>query len=492
MSEIKLKPHQVDHFARVMDIMNKNRAYVDTSATGAGKTYIAVKIAQVMNLKVLVVSPKSLTTKWKVVTEEYGVELVDTITYGLLRGTKNKCNHPWLTRSNDQFYPTREFQDLVRSGVLVVFDEIGHIKNKKAMQTKAAHALARASGHMALISAMPLDNIDNIECIFKMLGIVTHEGLHFYEREGHKFGTGEYVMTGFDEVKSKCLKWDPDTTKKILAPDGIEIPITRRNINTLAFKLYTNVVKYHISSSAAPFKIDAIQDIGNGFYKMDPNQEKLWKQEISKLKKAIGYDETTKTATKSGFNSTTAILHTLETIKVDIIVREAEKVLTSNPNAKVIVVMFYLDPMNSVAKKLAKYSPLIMSGALSTRNRNTIMDKFQKATSESRLLITQIITGGEGIDLDDNHGDYPRFSFIAPTYHFQALHQATGRTYRESTKSKATIRIMYGQNTSENAADLEAKMLTAMARKSQIAKDMLANPDSNRLPFPDEYKSYFE
>ena len=499
MSQVELLSHQILHFKRVLEILKDHKAYLDTSQMGAGKTYLTIKVAQVLKLKMLVVAPVSTISMWKKTAEEYGVELVDVLSYAGLRGTKNGVKHPWLDRTQDEFWASKDFTKLVNEGVLVVFDEMHNLKNKATAQIYSAHSLAievaasKGVSRIALLSATPCDKAVHTESIFKMLGIITHDELYVYEREGNEFGAGEYVLTGFKEASKFCKKWNPDVTKEILSPNNVEIAITRRNADKLTYELYTQVAKKIISSDMTRPQILAKKDVKNGFYNLSAKKLIEMKKAVAGLSRAVGYDGDRIDGSKGNLGAVTTNLLKIENIKVDIYSRLIKDTLDTNPQAKVVVFMSYKEPMSNLASELRAYKPMIMNGQTIAKNRDVIVSKFQEYNTKNRLLIAQIKVGGIGISLDDRHGEYPRYAFITPTYFFIDLYQAGGRIYRTSTKSTATIRMIYGKESNNpQPKALEARILDAMARKTDVAKNMLANPNSERMPFPGEFTSEIE
>ncbi len=495
MKEVTLLSHQVRHFDRILNIVNNNKAYLDTSQMGSGKTYITIKLAQTFKLKLLVVAPVSTLSMWNRTASEFGVEMVKTISYASLRGTKKGVNHIYLDRTDDQFRVTPTFKELVREGILLVFDEMHNLKNKKTAQIASAHALAIAiegKSRIALLSATPCDKASHTESIFKMLGIINCNELYIYKR--FEFGEGEYIFTGFKEVSNKCRQIDSKTANDILGHIGYEYPVTRVNVDSITSNLYTKIAKKIISSDMSQPDILIVKDVKNGFYMVEQEGRNNLKTAINSLKLAVGYNDDTKNVytTNTGFGGITKALLGIEIAKTNLFIRLVTSTLTKNPQAKVILFMSYSSPISKSINMLAKYKPLLLDGKTSPKNRDLIMTQFQEPNTSHRLLISQIKVGGIGISLDDRHGNYPRYVFISPTYSFIDLYQATGRVYRVTTKSTVTIRMVYGQKDDVKDEELESSILNAMSRKTAIAKNMLFNSQSERMPFPGDYQQYIE
>jgi hypothetical protein len=165
--EISLLPSQETCFEDSMTILRGNISVCNTSETGAGKTYVTGKIAQVSGATLFVVCPVSVKTSvWEPFAARYGIPLV-TIGYEKLRGMKTTgVKHPWLVRSDREeevngkmknvttYRATEEFKQLLRRGCMVVFDEAHKAKNETAATSLACFELTRAvKEHCMAVSA---------------------------------------------------------------------------------------------------------------------------------------------------------------------------------------------------------------------------------------------------------------------------------------------------------------------------------------------------
>ena len=73
MEPIKIRPNQVQHYKRALEILTSFYFYIDGSEMGAGKTYIAAAIAITLGLPCLVFCPKGARNTWKDVFLRHGV-----------------------------------------------------------------------------------------------------------------------------------------------------------------------------------------------------------------------------------------------------------------------------------------------------------------------------------------------------------------------------------------------------------------------------------
>ncbi|GAF99677.1 unnamed protein product, partial [marine sediment metagenome] len=124
--------HQKEHFERLVQILGHNFAYLDTSQTGCGKTFTTMKIGKASKLKLFVICPKSVCSVWNIECRKYGVDLVETITYEKLRGTKKqlKVCDGYINRNHNHFRASDKFTALCGKKILLVFDEVHRVKNR--------------------------------------------------------------------------------------------------------------------------------------------------------------------------------------------------------------------------------------------------------------------------------------------------------------------------------------------------------------------------
>jgi superfamily II DNA or RNA helicase len=170
---LQLRPHQVAHYQRILEILSRFYFFVDGSEMGTGKTYVTAAVAITQKLPVIVVCPVAARQTWLNVFQAHGVttynlpETGGVITYDSLRSKKGyQPKHGLLTRDDTGttplFYPTTLFVQLVQAGVLVIFDECQKLKNN-GNQNAAAKALVRqvyaigGRSRIAFLSGSALD-----------------------------------------------------------------------------------------------------------------------------------------------------------------------------------------------------------------------------------------------------------------------------------------------------------------------------------------------
>jgi hypothetical protein len=471
-----LYEHQVPHFNNVLRICREWYAYLDSSRTGTGKTIITIEVAKALELPLLVIGEVSTKGMWEQTTKKYGVELIEFLSYAKLRG-----NNRYLI-NEDKYIVSPYGCELFKRGVLLVYDECHNLKNR-SRQSEAACclsswiALNTVHSRIACLSATPIDKEEQVLSLMRIMGIVLSDKLYEYIPS-----TEEYILVGLDELIAMAKAIDPATTEKLVPRN-----IAKHNARSVTFSLFRDVIKPRLSSAIEATNPLPDKDIANGYYEIAEKEElQAGVKLLSKLIRRVG-DDIELISSSNTWTQLTKAMIVIERAKVSTMVRLAKETLAM-PKAKVILYFNYLECIDKAAKQLQDYRPLVMTGSVNSKDRDTIIEAFNLPDTRYRLLIANTRVAGTGINLDDTHGDFPRYMFMIPTYNFIDLHQATGRIYRATTKSKVTIRLVYGK---EDGAErcLEHIILAALARKSEVTRG--AVKDSSVI-YPGEYPIYWE
>ena len=483
-----LRPYQVPHYERLISILKyTNKAAIDTSPTGCGKTYTANEVARAFGLKIFVICPKSLKKKWEETAEEFGNEIVKIMTYQLLRGQKGrKLNHKYLARRDMHhdviFTPTRTFQHLIAEGILLVFDEIQNVKNPTT-QLHAAHALVsyitktNSSSRILLLSAIPADKVANAISMVKMLGLICRKDL--YERVPFR----PVRPTGYIELEDIAFKMNPEMASQLSITS-----YSAQKIRTSVFGLYTKLFRPLLATQMPPPPIDFHKDIANGFYEMETEDQKTLSEALNRLITALRYTPKHQEVyrTKANLGAMTAALIAIQKSKRRLVVRLARDRLEENPNNKVVLFFNFTECIEYAVRELSKYGAEKLNGQITlVKDRDRITSLFREPNQKCRVIISNPTVGGVGIDLDDQNGQYPRYMYLLPDYNFIPLVQALGRCYRSSTKSNFTARFVYSR-----IGKAEMHILEKLLEKDFVAKQMTAQPDPSQ--FPVNYPNFYE
>lgn len=485
-SPVEIQPQQVDHFRRIIQILNHEYGYLDVSPFGAGKTHITFAVAATFKLNMIVIGPKSTLNNWKRWAQIYGVNLIGIMTYQSLRGQSENLNHNLLKKVNGEYVATELFDQCVQSGLLLVFDEYHNLKNDNT-QLASAHALVKSlvrlvrMGHkarIALLSGTPCDVKDYVTSTFKMLGIILSDKLYNYNRSSKK-----YELIGIQEAISKCNEYDPDETMAISCR-----PVNKTTAKTICYDLYIRVLKRFVVSSMPPPPIDAAKDAKNLYILMPDKDVERLKKGILLFKSATNYRHEIQEVDLSGVNwgDVTTSRREIDSAKIPSVCRLAQHKLETIKHSKVLIYCNYKRDMKTAKYLLARYNPLVMDGSTSEKQRLQITTAFQADTDEFRVIISNPKVGGIGIDLDDKFGSRPRFMFLLPSYFYTDQYQSTGRIHRIGTMSKATIYFIYSR-----AFPYETGILNSMANKSQVVRNMVTDEQVD-IKFPGDYDEVLE
>lgn len=487
---MKLLPHQIDHYRRLSEILHTEHGYLDTSPMGSGKTFTTMAIAATFNLSLGIVCPLSIIDVWKQECATYGIPIKFAISYQSLRGTKSSApKHGLLDRLGDQFKATDKFKMMVKKGLLLVFDEVHNLKNATS-QLQSAHCLVKqlvklnCGSRVALLSATPCDKPAHISSLLKILGIIEHDDLYEYDMSKQ-----EYTLLGMQEIIDKCATLSKLITHQIVG----SIVLTRQTMPHISYELFIRVIKPRVCSAMEPVSIvvvpgkeDVIKECKNGYYEMMDKDVETLREGANILSRATRYRSDTQQVQigKGSWGAITRALGVIERSKVQLMIRLAKEKLADHPNNKVILYFSFIESIKSVKEALAEYNPLVMYGITKAHERAPLIKKFQEPSSEYRLMILNARVGGIGISLDDRDGNFPRYMFIVPNYNFIDLQQATGRIYRSTTQSSATIRFVYSK-----AFPNETSIIDSLFRKAKLLKSIVVS--SNEL-LPGEYPVWIE
>ena len=526
MASIRLRPHQVEHFARIQRVCAKSPVYVDTSKMGRGKSFVVGALAQSLGLPLLIIGPKTVESVWNSLCRDHAIRKLGFLSYQSLRSTKNhKPGHGLLTRQDTSssssssssggpgggskkttevtFAVTAAAKLLFQTGLILVLDEFQNVKNKTA-QMKAVVALVQGmrrrqggpSGGSAppclcaLLSGSPFDKEQHCLSFYRVLGMMVHDSL--------AAGTPAREWLGFQEIVEHCLKLDPENTRAVL---GNTSPTSRAKVSVLrrlSFQLLVQVVKPALfSCMPAPEQTTVKMDVKNAFYRLDAMDLESLERHIQQLAGATGYNDASGAVKYDGrfIGTITPALMGIEMAKVNAMARVATSILLSQCNGgsgcaaaaaaaaatttrggctKVVICVSYNQTIAALTNKLRAWRPASMNGATSATARKKLIETFQMPDSVLRVLICNTMVGGIGISLHDTDGRFPRSMLISSSYSMLNVYQATGRICREGTTSDACVRIVYGHTTSDRN---ELGILTAMAQKSDVLTALLADDE---------------
>ena len=476
--DLVLRPRQEDHYKRIINILKTSPFYIDGSLMGTGKTFVALSVAMTYHLPVIVVCPNRAKSVWMNEISKYGIATYAVpdsgplISYDLLRSRIGVvCKHGLLTRLDVRnkkgsikpvFRTTELFRNLVHVGVMLILDEFQYIKNDSGNQ-KAVRELVRyictrqSPSKVALLSGTSMCAEYQATNLFDTIGYIDKDYLK------SAYARKDFSILG--PILDKCIRIDKARTLEIMNSD---MPVKSK-----MFHLFTDVVKTRTLSIMPCENFDA--SIKNKLHVIEPNDRENY---YTGLRMLTGYEELIQ---KGGIGHIAKMMVLLQKGKMGAMAVAARKYLSGACKEgeicrKLILFVDYHEVVDYLLQALSDYSPREYTGRTASEG-NTAIDMFQEPNDRCRLLIANPVTGGTSISLHDTHGGYPRAMFIMPNYKTISIHQAAYRIFRDSLKSKAKVRIFYGECE-------EVFFLNSMYRKGGVLQKV---HDEQGIVFPNNY-----
>lgn len=489
--DVVLLPWQIEWAQRAYNILMRNHGYIDTSRMRSGKTYVTLWLAKQFGFRLLIICPVIAIDVWSVTAREYGVEVVNIISYQSLRSQNDhQPKHGLLSRYDNvteggihqtHFITTKLYNDLLERGIMVICDEIQNIKNNSD-QFKACNALIRpiiTSGgrsRFGLLSGTPFDKEEHAVNLLKIIGYIRAHKLYRVER-----GTNQLILDGMQELIDACRSIDNNETERVLDA----IPLQKSNMDHLCYILYIRVIKANISGAmAAPTNIIGTYDVKNGFYNMSHERNEQLKAAIKELAVAVSFNEKTGTSdlrAESLGALTIALVH-IENAKIDDMARIATETLMSNNFTKVVISVNYTSTIEGIRNNMLPFNPLILNGKTSKKDKSMVIRAFNE-NPNYRLLLMNTAAGSVGISLYTPNVNSPRVMLLSPSYKLLDITQAAARIYGPGMISDAKVRMFYGKD----QAVLETKILTSLINKSETLKGTLDDVVKRDLILPGDY-----
>jgi hypothetical protein len=500
----KLMPHQYFHFINLALIINKYSVGIDTSDMGRGKTSCAVAIDMMMGFdKCVVYGPTRANRAWMKAQKHFNVprgKEIEIHSYDEFR-CKVKPYLKLIPELEDR--PTGEYDDILKNNlvynicekksyqtinddwlsliskyrVLLVFDEMHHLKNDTNQSNMCAvlsqSLLQHKQNKVLCLSATPFDKREHTQRICRILGILKQDELAV-----NTFNN--YQITGYNDVVEFCT----NTLKSKMAYNEIHI---NGDANVKLYQMWLKYIVHNISCSMPPprasqfnlYCVNYFSDVN------DPEDIALIKMGCNQISNSLIAIATNQQPGNNMANiaNISKGMSTIELGKVNDFARHVRNHLMVNPNRKVVVMLNYVKPIRKLAKLLQAYNPMLILGGVSEEKRVTYLDRFQQPNNTYRLLITNISTTNECIDLDDQYGGFQRDMFISPSYHLIRQHQASKRIFRSMTMSDAYVYYFYAK-----CCRHEVSLLKRVKEKSNIVKDNL----DYKADMPGDYLTYDE
>ena len=419
-----LKEFQIPSVAKLCAAILKNKAALDGSDTGAGKTYTAVGVARELSMGIAVVCPKAVIYSWnKVIKDHFGMKPEFVLNYESVKTGKYKEIGVWKSVSK---ISTREFfQWNIPKNTLIIFDESHRLKGHGTQNSEIAIAAKKQGYKILCCSATNAINPIELKCVGLITGLYkTGKWLAFLREHGCEQGRFGWEFSG-----------DKDVLKKLHADLFLDRGVRVRRDDIKGFP-----------------DSEVIAEA----YNIDEKSQKELKEVYEEMEKELKYLQAQCKNTKEyQLNSMVIMLRArqqAELIKVPLFVEMAEDALEDGMS--VVIFVNFSETVRALSKRLN--TNCVVWGENKGNERDVYIADFQ--SDKKRVIIVNIKAGGAGLSLHDLNGNYPRLSLISPTPSAVDLRQALGRVWRDGGKTKSLQKIIFAANTVEEEVCEKVKL----------------------------------
>jgi len=403
------RPYQLAGIDKLAASVQTYGTGLDMSDMGTGKTWKALFVAKRWGLPVAVVCPAVTKVQWRDAADKLGVEMTLCESYQkVIRGTATGITKSGVKR--------RKFSFALTKPTLFVFDEVHACRNHKSQNSLLLMDCVDAGYPVLMLSATPFENTTQFRAIGHALKIVhRNKWWHWCLSAGGcrpgSFGGLEYV--GGEQTMSQIRStWDDrmDRTRIEDVGDLPEFTMQTRLIDSNNCKAINNAYTELLATYAEETEFAIVRRLR---YRQKIEHEKI-KQ-----------------------------LYELAQEFVD-------------GGQKVIHFVNFTDTVDTLYE-LHEGEFGIVDGRVTGDKRQAVVDQFQAGKLDG--LIVQLQSGGVGLNLQDTTGDAPRTAILNLTDSATLFRQATGRTFRDGSRSacRFVVPLVAGTVEKEIEQNLERK-----------------------------------
>lgn len=411
-----LREFQIPSVAKLCAAILKNKAALDGSDMGSGKTYAAVAVARELNMSIAVVCPKAVIYSWnKVIKDHFGMKPEFVLNYESVKTGKYKEIGVWKKVSK---ISTREvFTWNIPKNTLLVFDESHRLKGQGTQNSEIAIAAKKQGYKILCCSATSTVNPIEMKTIGLILGIYkTGKWTSFLREHGCEQGRFGWEFNG-----------DQKILKKLHADFFLDRGVRIRREDIKDFP-------------------DC--DVMAEAYNIDEKSEKELKDVYEEMEKELRLLKIKCKSTKEyKINSMVIMLRSwqkAELVKVPLFVEMAEDAMQDGMS--IVIFVNFSDTVRALSERLN--TNCVVWGENKGNERDKNIEDFQ--SDKKRVIIVNVKAGGAGLSLHDLNGNHPRLALISPTPSAVDLVQCLGRVWRVGGKTKALQKIVFVANTVED------------------------------------------
>jgi Mimiviridae putative ATP-dependent RNA helicase len=480
----KLKPWQIKPANHLLDVLQKYDSALDGSDTGVGKTYIAVAIAQAIQLPTLAVVPKISVTGWTTVCEHIG-ENISIINYESLRtgrsgyGTwhnQEQIDDPTGGRTfvfvclncqrrfkeSDVIEPCythpegihcfdRKARPIVYGDFtfaspairFIIFDEVHRCGGLDSLNSEFLIAAKRQRIRHLMLSATPAQNILQLKALGYSLDLhcLDIRGLVESNKRGAKQKVFQGWAASYGVKRDKAfhgLVWRVSAAKQRETMAAIRAQI----IPARGIRITTD-------------QVPGFPEVDIQAELIDTENEELINALYLQMESALSELRGNKESDIDPDHPLTKILRErqeVELCKIPSFVEIARSRMEQGFSIGLFV--NFRKSLEELAERLR--CPFI-DGTVTGKQRDEIIAGYQ--ANDTRCLAMNSDASGISIGLADLDGNFPRFGLVSPPWSATTFKQLVGRFPRDGGKSKSHFRVLFAAGT------VEMKMYRALKGK---------------------------
>lgn len=421
----KLLSYQVGNTENLVRIITENKAVLDASDTGTGKTYSAVACCAQLKLRPYVICPKAVMSAWKKVCQYFNVEPIAIVNYESIRNCKSYAPDTYdrITSPNVKYVklPKKDksesdkykFVWTVPNDCVFIFDEVHKCSDIGTLNSMLLFGAKESQKPIMILSATIADHPEKFRIFFYILNFLDPSSV------GPNVDFNVYMR-----IVDRWIFKDSN-------------PMGR--IHNMLYPNRATRVRIDVLGDLFPeTQIDAIP------YSMGKKRENEIQQKYEEIAREL--DELIKKDNKERMNALVRVLRAhqkIELLKVPTFVELANDFMHNGYS--VVIFVNFTKTLEMIADMLA--TKCLIYGEQTTSERDKNITDFQ--ANKQKVIVCNIRAGGVGVSLHDIHGKHPRASLISPTWSAIDLTQSLGRIHRANGKSKSIQRIIFTANTVE-------------------------------------------
>lgn len=444
----KLRDYQRPAVQTLVEGVRKWRRVLDASQTGLGKTHNALATVASLGKRPFVICRRAAIKEWERTGPHYGFNDLQVLNYEQLKTGKHLEVAQWVLEKKRNGRNYERFKwFLSQDEYVLVYDEVHAVRAFKQTQNSEMHINSTALDYQQInLSATAANQPLHLRALGYALGL-------------HRLSDFEdYLMQAGYDYGNFGLEWvcGMSTGERFAFINGAfqERPEAVAKLRRLQrghmLKIHQSIFesgkgvrlrKEEIPGFPATTIIPQLMDFGAATKKIQEAYDRL----RQRLKSLDGRKNRLAILTEEAVE--------VEKLKVPLVAEEIKDSIAEG--FRCAVFLHYNTGVDEMSR-LLKTNCIVRGGQLESARRANI-DAFQ--ANQRNEIILNAGAGSESISLHDTTGEYPRMSYIFPSFFAERIRQCIGRIDRDGVRVSTTQKIPFAAGT------VEEKMMEAFETK---------------------------